>query len=116
MIKTEEYTLDELIHITPTIKDFYRRVKKERQLTYEEISVLYYVAQSDENTIPVRHIAQRSFLKPYFLSKAVQKLKDKGYLDKKRSQIDQRQIYIEVTDEQRIMIQSLLTDLQYLID
>lgn len=28
MIKTEEYTLDELIHITPTIKDFTVELRK----------------------------------------------------------------------------------------
>ncbi|MCU5745200.1 MarR family transcriptional regulator [Staphylococcus sp. SQ8-PEA] len=116
MIKEDTFKVEDMILLAPKLKDFYRELKKSYQLSYEELTILYHVYKLKENTIPVRKLAERSSLKPYFLSKAIQKLKDKGYLDKKRSLIDQRQIYVEITDEQREHVRKLLQDLKKIIN
>ncbi|PTK62889.1 transcriptional regulator, SarA/Rot family, partial [Staphylococcus haemolyticus] len=53
-----------------------------------------------------------SEFKPYYLTKALQKLKDLQLLSKKRSIQDERIVIVYVTDEQRDKINKLIAELE----
>ncbi|HDJ3667282.1 TPA: HTH-type transcriptional regulator SarR, partial [Staphylococcus aureus] len=50
--------------------------------------------------------------KPYYLTKALQKLKDLKLLSKKRSLQDERTVIVYVTDTQKANIQKLISELE----
>ncbi|HAR4239109.1 HTH-type transcriptional regulator SarR, partial [Staphylococcus aureus] len=49
---------------------------------------------------------------PYYLTKALQKLKDLKLLSKKRSLQDERTVIVYVTDTQKANIQKLISELE----
>ena len=57
-------------------------------------------------------IATCSEFKPYYLTKALQKLKDLNLLSKKRSVHDERTVIVFVSDEQREKIEKLILELE----
>ena len=63
------------------------------------------------NEITSKEIATYSEFKPYYLTKALQKLKDLQLLSK-RSVQDERIVIVYVTDEQRDKINKLIAELE----
>ena len=80
-------SLNELIATYQQGRKFFKTTKKNYILNYEEVLILNYLYNSKENDVTAKEIAQYSELKPYYLTKALQKLIKMDFLNKKRSNI-----------------------------
>ncbi|RIL15996.1 MarR family transcriptional regulator, partial [Staphylococcus gallinarum] len=89
-------TLNELIATYQQGKKFFKSSKKQFKLNYEEIYILNYLYNCNSNEITAKEIALSSDLKPYYLTKALQKLIKMEFLSKKRSQIDERTVVVYI--------------------
>lgn len=105
-------TLNELIATYQQGKKFFKSSKKQFKLNYEEIYILNYLYNCNSNEITAKEIALSSDLKPYYLTKALQKLIKMEFLSKKRSQIDERTVVIYIDDQQRAKITQIIEQLQ----
>ena len=99
--------INDLVNATFQVKKFFKDTKKKYNLNYEEVYILNYIARSK-----TKEIATYSEFKPYYLTKALQKLKDLQLLSKKRSVQDERIVIVYVTDEQRDKINKLIAELE----
>lgn len=68
--------INDLVNATFQVKKFFRDTKKKFNLNYEEIYILNHILRSESNEISSKEIAKCSEFKPYYLTKALQKLKD----------------------------------------
>ncbi|PTK90636.1 transcriptional regulator, SarA/Rot family, partial [Staphylococcus gallinarum] len=93
-------------------KKFFKSSKKQFKLNYEEIYILNYLYNCNSNEITAKEIALSSDLKPYYLTKALQKLIKMEFLSKKRSQIDERTVVVYIDDQQRAKITQIIEQLQ----
>lgn len=105
-------TLNELIATYQQGKKFFKSSKKQFKLNYEEIYILNYLYNCNSNEITAKEIALSSDLKPYYLTKALQKLIKMEFLSKKRSQIDERTVVVYIDDQQRAKIAQIIEQLQ----
>lgn len=105
-------SLNELIEKYQQGKNFFKRSKYQYQLNYEEVFILNYIYNNNNNEITAKDIAQYSQLKPYYLTKSLQKLIKMEYLNKKRSDIDERTIVVYVNTQQREKIKHTIENLQ----
>ena len=103
--------INDLVNATFQVKKFFKDIKKKYNLNYEEVYILNYIARSKTNEITSKEIATYSEFKPYYLTKALQKLKDLQLLSK-RSVQDERIVIVYVTDEQRDKINKLIAELE----
>ena len=104
--------INDLVNATFQVKKFFKDTKKKYNLNYEEVYILNYIARSKTNEITSKEIATYSEFKPYYLTTALQKLKDLQLLSKKRSVQDERIVIVYVTDEQRDKINKLIAELE----
>ncbi|HDZ8643625.1 TPA: HTH-type transcriptional regulator SarR [Staphylococcus aureus] len=104
--------INDLVNATFQVKKFFRDTKKKFNLNYEEIYILNHILRSESNEISSEEIAKCSEFKPYYLTKALQKLKDLKLLSKKRSLQDERTVIVYVTDTQKANIQKLISELE----
>ena len=104
--------INDLVNATFQVKKFFRDTKKQYNLNYEEIYILNYIVKSKKDEITSKEIATYSEFKPYYLTKALQKLKDLNLLSKKRSVHDERTVIVFVSDEQREKIEKLILELE----
>lgn len=104
--------INDLVNATFQVKKFFRDTKKQYNLNYEEIYILNHILKSESNEISSKEIATCSEFKPYYLTKALQKLKDLQLLSKKRSIQDERTVIVYVTKEQRGRINALIAELE----
>ena len=104
--------INDLVNATFQVKKFFRDTKKQYNLNYEEIYILNHILKSESNEISSKEIATGSEFKPYYLTKALQKLKDLNLLSKKRSVHDERTVIVFVSDEQREKIEKLILELE----
>ncbi|MDT3918321.1 MarR family transcriptional regulator, partial [Staphylococcus saprophyticus] len=86
--------------------------KREYKLNYEEIFILNYIYNCEDNEITAKDIAKHSELQPYYLTKALQKLIKMNFLSKKRSEIDERTVVVYVNEQQRKSINEMIEALQ----
>ncbi|WP_436882061.1 transcriptional regulator, SarA/Rot family [Staphylococcus gallinarum] len=105
-------TLNELIATYQQGKKFFKSSKKQFKLNYEEIYILNYLYNCNSNEITAKEIALSSDLKPYYLTKALQKLIKMEFLSKKRNQIDERTVVVYIDDQQRAKITQIIEQLQ----
>lgn len=105
-------TLNELIATYQQEKKFFKDAKKQFKLNYEEIYILNYLYNCKSNEIAAKEIALSSDLKPYYLTKALQKLIKMEFLSKKRSQVDERTVVVYIDDQQRSKITNIIEQLQ----
>ncbi|MCD8920488.1 transcriptional regulator, SarA/Rot family [Staphylococcus gallinarum] len=105
-------TLNELIATYQQGKKFFKSSKKQFKLNYEEIYILNYLYNCNSNEITAKEIALSSDIKPYYLTKALQKLIKMEFLSKKRSQIDERTVVVYIDDQQRAKITQIIEQLQ----
>ena len=73
--------INDLVNATFKLKSSSKILKK-YNLNYEEVYILNYIARSKTNEITSKEIATYSEFKPYYLTKALQKLKDLQLLSK----------------------------------
>lgn len=104
--------INDLVNATFQVKKFFRDTKKKFNLNYEEIYILNHILRSESNEISSKEIAKCAEFKPYYLTKALQKLKDLKLLSKKRSLQDERTVIVYVTDTQKANIQKLISELE----
>lgn len=76
--------INDLVNATFQVKIF-RDTKKQYNLNYEEIYILNHILKSESNEISSKEIATCSEFKPYYLTKALQKLKDLNLLSKREA-------------------------------
>ncbi|MEK5198634.1 MarR family transcriptional regulator [Staphylococcus sp. FSL H8-0121] len=107
--------INDLIEATFQVKKFFRDTKKKYNLNYEEIYILNYILKSGSTEISSKEIATCSEFKPYYLTKALQKLKELDLLSKKRSVHDERTVIVYVTKEQKDKIKKLIDELEQYI-
>ena len=107
--------IDEIVSATFQVKQFFKATKKKYNLSYEEIFILNYILKSESNEITSKEIAVTSEFKPYYLTKALQKLKELKLLSKKRSVHDERTVIVYVSKDQRQRIQELIHELEQYI-
>ena len=104
--------LNELITLYQKGKQFFKETKKYHKLNYEEIFILNYIYNCEDNEITAKDIAKHSELQPYYLTKALQKLIKMNFLSKKRSEIDERTVVVYVNEQQRNSINEMIEALQ----
>lgn len=104
--------INDLVSATFQVKKFFKDTKKDFNLNYEEIFILNHILNSDSNEISSKEIAKCSEFKPYYLTKALQKLKDLKLLSKKRSLHDERTVIVFVTNSQKENIRKLIAELE----
>ena len=107
--------INDLVNATFQVKKFFKDTKKKYNLNYEEVYILNYIARSKTNEITSKEIATYSEFKPYYLTKALQKLKELNLLSKKRSVHDERTVIVFVTKEQKDKIKQLIDELEQYI-
>lgn len=105
-------SLNELISTYQQGKNFFKFSKREYKLNYEEIFILNYIYNCEDNEITAKDIAKHSELQPYYLTKALQKLIKMNFLSKKRSEIDERTVVVYVNEQQRNSINEMIEALQ----
>lgn len=105
----------ELIQMAQTTKHVFATLKSDFKLTYEELYILNHIHASEATAFNVREIVKTSELKPYYVTKAVQKLKELGYLSKKRNELDERTVIIEVSKAQRRKIDALFEKIRTIL-
>lgn len=105
-------SLNELISMYQQGKKFFKFSKREYKLNYEEIFILNYIYNCEDNEITAKDIAKHSELQPYYLTKALQKLIKMNFLSKKRSEIDERTVVVYVNEQQRKSINKMIEALQ----
>lgn len=105
-------SLNELISTYQQGKKFFKFSKREYKLNYEEIFILNYIYNCEDNEISAKDIAKHSELQPYYLTKALQKLIKMNFLSKKRSEIDERTVVVYVNEQQRNSINEMIEALQ----
>ncbi|WP_415409502.1 transcriptional regulator, SarA/Rot family [Staphylococcus agnetis] len=81
-------------------------------MTYEELFILVHVHEKRLPAYNVKDIITVSKFKPYYITKALQKLKENGYLSKKRNEQDERTVIIEISKEQYAKIDQLFEDIE----
>lgn len=106
--------MKEFITISYTTKALYAKVKKDYGLTYEELFILNFIHEHRLSCYNVKDIISASSFKPYYITKAVKKLKDFNYLSKRRNEKDERTVIIEVSDEQYQKIDQLFSEIEAL--
>lgn len=92
--------MQEFIKISYTTKELYAKIKKEYGLGYEELFILTFLHENRQSDYNVKDIIKASNFKPYYITKAVQKLKEHDYLTKRRNEKDERTVIVEVSDQQ----------------
>ena len=107
--------INDLVDATFQVKKFFRDTKKQYNLNYEEIYILNYILKRESNEISSKEMATCSEFKPYYLTKALQKLKELNLLSKKRSVHDERTVIVFVTKEQKDKIKQLIDELEQYI-
>ncbi|PCF79425.1 transcriptional regulator, SarA/Rot family [Staphylococcus intermedius] len=115
MEKCQIKNMKELMTISFTTKGIYTEIKKKYSLTYEELFILTFILEHQQETYNVKDIISASKFKPYYITKAMQKLKDFGFLTKKRNEQDERTVIIEVSKEQYEKIGSLFNEIETLL-
>ncbi|MDU9418228.1 MarR family transcriptional regulator [Staphylococcus lloydii] len=98
-------TLDELFAINHQVKSFFKIIKDQFKLNFEEIYILNILNNCNGYEVTAKEIAQKTNLKPYYITKALQKLKDMGYLDKKRSEHDERTVIVFISHQEKAKIE-----------
>ncbi|PTG10146.1 MarR family transcriptional regulator [Staphylococcus chromogenes] len=106
--------MKEFIAMTRTVKKTSTLIKQKHGLTYEEMYILVYVYEKKLPAYNVKDIIKVSNFKPYYITKALQKLKEQGYLSKKRNEQDERTVIIEITKDQYKMIDQLFKQIETL--
>ncbi len=108
--------MKELMAISFTTKGIYAQIKKKYALTYEELFILTFILENKHSIYNVKDIIKASKFKPYYITKAMQKLKDYGFLTKKRNEHDERTVIIEVSEEQYTKIEALFNEIEALFN
>nr|WP_241864486.1 MarR family transcriptional regulator [Staphylococcus massiliensis] len=99
-----------------TCKQIFSTIKKEHQLTYEEVFILEYVYYGEKKKYDMKEITKAANLKPYYITKALQKLKDMNLVSKKRNLKDERTVIIEISKTQREKIKKIIDQIEsYLV-
>ncbi len=101
--------LSKFVTVAQKVREITAHIKSEQQISFEELFILNYIQNSekDRSEFNVKEIIQLSHLKPYFISKAIQKLKERGLLSKKRNKNDERTVILVIDAAQRQEIESL---------
>ncbi|ARJ50442.1 transcriptional regulator, SarA/Rot family [Staphylococcus lutrae] len=115
MEKFQIKNMKELMKISCTTKCIYAEIKKKYGLTYEELFILTFILEHKSATYNVKDIIKASKFKPYYITKAMQKLKDYGFLTKKRNEQDERTVIIEVSKAQYEKIEQLFSEIEVLL-
>lgn len=102
----------ELVSINKKAKEHLAKIKSEFVLNFEELYILVYVYKGERDCYNVKDIVKQSKFKPYYISKAIQSLKDKGLIAKKRNEKDERTVAIQVSKAQHKKIKNLLMDIE----
>lgn len=104
--------MKEFIAVSRTTKEISSNIKQQYALTYEELFILVHVHEKRLPAYNVKDIITVSKFKPYYITKALQKLKENGYLSKKRNEQDERTVIIEISKEQYAKIDQLFEDIE----
>lgn len=104
--------MKEFIAITRTTKEISYNIKQAYALTYEELFILVHVQEKRLPAYNVKDIITVSKFKPYYITKALQKLKENGYLSKKRNEQDERTVIIEISKDQYEKIDQLFQNIE----
>nr|WP_263314924.1 MarR family transcriptional regulator [Mammaliicoccus sp. Marseille-Q6498] len=102
----------ELVSVSRKSKEHLCKIKSEFKFSFEELYILVYIYKGEKSCYNVKDIIKDSRFKPYYISKAVQSLKDKGLISKKRNDMDERTVAIEVSKLQHRKIKTLLMDIE----
>ena len=102
----------ELVTVSKKAKEHLIKIKSQFVLTFEELYILVYIYKGEKDCYNVKDIIKNSKFKPYYISKAVQNLKEKGLISKKRNDKDERTVAIEVSKIQHRKIKNLLMEIE----
>lgn len=102
----------ELVTVSKKAKEHLTKIKSQFVLTFEELYILVYIYKGEKDCYNVKDIIKNSKFKPYDISKAVQNLKEKGLISKKRNDKDERTVAIEVSKIQHRKIKNLLMEIE----
>lgn len=102
----------ELVTVSKKSKEHLTKIKSQFVLTFEELYILVYIYKGEKDCYNVKDIIKNSKFKPYYISKAVQNLKEKGLISKKRNDKDERTVAIEVSRIQHRKIKNLLMEIE----
>ncbi|WP_276580941.1 MULTISPECIES: MarR family transcriptional regulator [unclassified Staphylococcus] len=92
--------MKDLMVISYTSKYLQSTIKRQFNLTYEELFILTFIHDNRKESYNVKDIIRASEFKPYYITKALQKLKELGFLSKKRNEQDERTVIVEVNKAQ----------------
>lgn len=102
----------ELVIVSKKSKEHLAKIKSQFKLTFEELYILVYIYKGERSCYNVKDIIKSSNFKPYYISKAVQNLKEKSLITKKRNDTDERTVAIEVSKVQHKKIEHLLMEIE----
>lgn len=108
--------LAKFVSVAQKVREVSVTIKSEFQITFEELFILNYIhtSEKDRTEFNVKEIIQLSNLKPYFVSKAIQKLKERGLLTKKRNKNDERTVILVVDAKQRKEVETLCAEISHI--
>ncbi len=94
--------MQSLRRIFKAIQDYSHEVSSEFGITGPQLWALKTISQNE--SLSLRDLSQRMYLHPSTMTGVVDRLEKKGYVTRKRDQVDRRVIYVQLTAEGRKLV------------
>lgn len=91
--------MQSLRRIFKAIQDYSHEVSSKFGITGPQLWALKTISQNE--SLPLRDLSERMYLHPSTITGVIDRLEKKGYVTRKRDQVDRRVIYVELTAEGR---------------
>lgn len=101
--------LGEYLHLNSQIKQLSKEIKASVQLNHDQIVILHYILNTDNNKASLKEIEKYIDLSKTLTSRYVKDLIDKEYLSKQWSESDERERILHMNEKQ---IENTLTALE----
>ncbi|KXX66736.1 MarR family winged helix-turn-helix transcriptional regulator [Flammeovirga sp. SJP92] len=98
---TEQKTVGLLACVAQEIQAKYIKVLSPLGVSPLQSNIIHVLDLGPEKGLTVNEIKKLQFEESPNISRALNKLMDKGYIIKNRNKVDQRVVYIQITDEGR---------------
>ncbi len=94
--------MQSLRRIFKAIQDYSHEVSSKFGITGPQLWALKTISQNE--SLSLRDLSERMYLHPSTITGVVDRLERKGYVTRKRDQVDRRVIYVQLTAEGRKLV------------
>jgi DNA-binding MarR family transcriptional regulator len=94
--------MQSLRRIFKAIQDYSHEVSHKFGITGPQLWALKTISQNE--SLSLRDLSERMYLHPSTITGVIDRLEKKGYVTRKRDQVDRRVIYVELTPEGKKLV------------